>query len=215
LRLHQVSLLILIILSFNSCANKSITKKSCGENTTLQSAGIGAITGTVIAKVANASGIIGAVVGASIGAITGNQLSSMQCKYHGETQKLLNQINANIEEQNQLFEETNAFNKRMSHLYNEIHTFRQYNKSNEETKNTLYLAITQKRNDLENLNLLSRNIRKNSQQFLKKLESSDFSKKDTQRIQKTLNRIFINLKKIEASSNYNLSQLEKFKNRLS
>ena len=214
MKFSQISLLILI-LSFNACTNKSITKEGCAENTTLQSAGIGGLTGTVIAKVANASGIIGAVVGASIGGIIGNQLSSMQCKYHGETQKLLSQINFNIEEQNRLFQETNAFNKQMSQLYNEIDTFTQYNKYNEERKETLYLAITQKRNNLENLNLLSRDIRENSQQFLKELKTSEFSKQDMQGIKETLNRIFINLKKVETSSNYNLSQLEKFEMRLS
>ena len=209
MRLSQVSLLILL-LSFNACSNKSITKKTCGENTILESAGIGAIAGTVLAKVANASGIIGAVIGASIGGIMGNQLSSMQCKYHGETQKLLNKINKNIQEQNQLFKETNAFNKRMYSLYNEIHTFTQYSNFNKEEQANLYLEISKKRNNLENLNLLTRNIRQNSQYFLKELEKKNFSTKDTQSIQESLKRIFINLTKIEASSTYNLSQLEKF-----
>ena len=181
----------------------------------LQGAGVGAIGGTVIAKVANASGIIGAVIGASIGGLMGSKLSSMQCKYHGKTQKLLTQINTNIQEQNRLFQETNAFNKRMHQLYDEIHIFTQSQNSNEEKKVNLHLAINEKRNSLESLNLLSRNIRRNSHYFLKELKQADFSTKDTQNIQKTLNRIFINLDKIEDSSAYNLSQLEKFEMKLS
>ena len=204
------------LLMFSACSQKSPSKNAeCGEGTLLQAAALGAITGTVAAKLSKSNALTGALIGAAVGGIVGNQLSAMQCQYSGKEQRFLSKIQNTMQKQNSLAKSTNELSREMSSLNQEITQLNKEESVTKEQKLTLYSEIEEKEEAIATLQQINHSVHFNSITYYKTLEHSNLSTKDKTTIKESLTDVLKNLNSIDKASTYNLKQLQLFKTRLS
>jgi len=211
----KLSLLLISVLSLSACSSKSPQTAECGEGTVQEGTAIGTVVGAVAGKLANTNMFVGAIVGGLIGNISTQRLASLQCQYHGEEKKLLEDITHNIEDQNTLAQKTNMLNNKMSLLYKEIKEIKKEEKTLQlSRKNDLYHKINNKKEEILNIQRLNREVIDSTKIYYSSLNNSNFSKMDKESVQNSLSNILSSLHSIEDASIYNLNQLEKFKKKI-
>ena len=211
---YTLPLISLFLLTFSACSNKAQPTAECGEGTVQQGTAIGTVVGAVAGNLAHTNMFVGAIVGGFIGTISSQRLASLQCQYHGKEKELLKNITHNIKEQNNLAQETNLVNKKMSLLYKEIKQVKEEKNLHLSQKNNLLYKINNKKEEILKIQQLNREVIDSTELYYSSLNSSNFSKQDKESVQNSLSNILSSLHSIENASIYNLKQLEKFKGKI-
>ena len=209
-----LSLLLVFITTLSACSNKSPQTAECGEGTVQQGMAVGSIVGAVAGKLAHSNMFVGAIVGGLIGYISTTKLASLQCQYLGKEKKLLENITQNIEKQNNLAQQTNILNNKMTLLYQEIKEIEKEKIYQDSQKNNLLSKINAKKEEILNIQQLNREVIDSTSIYYNSLNDSSFSKQDKESVQNSLSHILSSLHNIENASIYNLNQLEKFKRKI-
>jgi uncharacterized protein YcfJ len=211
-----------IVTNFSGCASKSDVNRNssrdeCGEGTTGEGSIIGTIFGGLVGAITGGNKkaiLLATATGAGIGAIAGHLLSEMQCKYHGQEQELIKQINLSKENQEKLLKDSSDLSKKITELSNEMRELDNRKYMSKSKKEKLLSSINQKSKSIIALQQKNSSSKSKIREYSSSIDTYKYKDSDKDALKKSLNELNSEQAKIETACVDNLEKLKELKRRI-